>query len=393
MIWITLIVGFFGGLSYGLWLRSRSIDELRQTLNRLFPELKTSSEVSLAAYIRREIATFAHQRQTVGAELETWQHLFESAPIGFLLVDEEDQLVSCNPEARKILQIERWQPGKIRLLLELVRSYELDQLIEQARKSQTIRSSQWQFHSPRLSQNELFDKIYLQGRAVPLRQGQVAVFIENSVSSVEFTQTREQAFSDLAHELRTPLTSIALVAETLIPRVQGQTQGWVVQMYQEIQRLINLVQDWLELSHLEENPHKYLRQEETDLTSIIFSSWQTLEPLAKKKELHLSYDGPRNILTYADPTRLNQVFINIFSNSIRYSPPKKRIKILCKVLETTNDKSKIQDNLGICIDLIDAGEGFSSADLPHVFNRLYRGEPSRYRNQTNLSPGFDASED
>jgi hypothetical protein len=68
--------------------------------------------------------------------------------VGYLQVDEENRLLWCNEQARQLLQIDRWEPGQLRLLLELVRSYELDQLIEQTRYRQQPDIREWVFHPP-----------------------------------------------------------------------------------------------------------------------------------------------------------------------------------------------------------------------------------------------------
>src|SRR4028119_1325590 len=164
----------------------------------------TSPSLSVVSRLRREIALVNQRREDLEEELQTWQQLLETAPVGYLHVDEENQLLWCNEQARQLLQISRWEPGQIRLLLELVRSYELDQLIEQTRHQQKPDVQKWVFHPPCLDGAAMGEvrSLALRASSWPLPQGQVGVFLENQQPLVELSQSRNQWFSDLAHELK-----------------------------------------------------------------------------------------------------------------------------------------------------------------------------------------------
>jgi two-component system, OmpR family, phosphate regulon sensor histidine kinase PhoR len=137
-------------------------------------------------------------------------------------------------------------------------------------------------------------------------------------------------------------------------------------------RLINLVQTWLDLTQLEINPSLQVHREPTDLQKLITSVWESLEPLAQRQELSLSYSGPSDLVINVDPSRMYQVFLNLLDNSIKYSPTGGKISVDAKIiLEKYNDSSTIE------INIIDSGVGFSEADLPLVFERFYRGDQAR----------------
>ena len=398
---MTLLAFFLLGLALGigffLWQQRRFQRQLRQMLGSLQTDASSSS-LPLVSRLRREIALANQHREELEEELQIKQRLLQVVPLGYLQVDEENRLLWCNEQARQLLQIDRWEPGQIRLLLELVRSYELDQLIEQTRRRQQPDIREWVFHPPCLDGEAMAGvrSLTLRGSSWPLPEGQVGVFLENRQPLVELSQSRNQWFSDLAHELRTPLTSIRLVAEALQGRIEPPAQRWVEQLLQETNRLINLVQDWLELSNLEKNPSKSLTYQPVELRSLIQSVWQTLEPLAQLRQLCLAYCGPDTVWVKADVARLTQVFLNLFDNSIKHSPPRESIRVEVTRLEVENidsDATGEQDSLAslatptsrdrcfIQIDIIDSGTGFSESDLPHVFERLYQGDASRHRQQ------------
>ncbi|MEO8892102.1 MAG: HAMP domain-containing sensor histidine kinase [Coleofasciculaceae cyanobacterium] len=388
MVLLAFLLGL--ALGMGFWFRSKR--RLQRQLEQMLGQLQsdgTTPALSVVSRLRREIALVNQHQGDLQEELQIQRRILQMAPVGYLQVDEENQLLWCNEQARYWLHIERWEPEPLRLLLEWVRSYELDQLIEQTRYQQQVNIQEWEFHPPCLDGAAMGEvrSLTLKASGLPLPKGQVGVFIENQQPLVELAQSRNQWFSDLAHELRTPLTSIQLVAEALQGRLELPASRWVEQLRQETDRLIQLVQDWLELSNLEKNPTKSLTYQSVELRSLIDSAWQTMEPIAKLEQITLSYQGNEQIWINADSDRLTQVFLNLFDNSLKHSPPQTTIRVEVSHLESvTKDQesqfsslSNGQSQSFLQIDIIDYGSGFAEADLPHVFERLYRGDSSRQR--------------
>jgi two-component system phosphate regulon sensor histidine kinase PhoR len=316
------------------------------------------------------------QQQHLQQLLQTYQDLLDFAPVGYLQVDEENQLLWCNQQAQEILYLQRWQPEEVRLLLELVRSYELDHLIEQTRDCQKPQTSEWVFHPScdDAAEMQTIKSLALRASSLPLPNGEVGVFLENRQPLLDINKVRDRSFSDLAHELRTPLTSIRLVAETLQTRLEPPLNRWVNRLMQEVDRLINLVQSWLDLTQMEANPTMQLQTKAVELRSLITSVWETLEPLAVRQHLSLSYSGPENLWIKADQARIYQVFLNLLDNSIKYSLPCTSIRVEAKILSTKDNDAAFPI---LEINLIDSGVGFSEADLPHIFERFYRGDKAR----------------
>lgn len=378
---MTVLPFFLGlGIGIGLWLwQYTQIKRKQRSLLQLFPGDTSSVSLSTLPCLRRQIILLQQQQEDLHSQVQTWQQLLQVAPVGYLQVDEENQLLWCNQQAQQLLGLARWEPKQVRLLLELVRSYELDSLIEQTREQQQPEVREWVFH-PASSDAAMISglkSLTLRATSLPLPEGQVGVFLENRQPLVDLTQTRDRQVSDLAHELKTPLTSILLVAETLQQQLQPPQRQWVDRLLPEIDRLINLVQSWLELSQLEIDPHRQLNYQPLELRSLISGIWQTLEPLAQRQQLNLSYSGSEVWLN-ADKARLTQVFLNLLHNSIKYSPFQGTIRVIVKNAIETNRKQ-------VQINIIDSGDGFPATDLPHVFERLYRGDPARAKQSASLS--------
>ncbi|MEH2191573.1 MAG: ATP-binding protein [Nostoc sp.] len=374
-----LLLGFFLGLAVGIGFWVGQQVQLNRYLGRLLQPLTSHSSnmgLLLTPGLWQKIAMVKQQRQDMQQSLQTYQDLLDFAPVGYLQVDEENQLLWCNRQAQEILYLQRWQPEQVRLLLELVRSYELDHLIEQTRDRQKPQTGEWIFHPSFDDAAEMstIKSLALRASSLPLPNGQVGVFLENRQPLLDINQVRDRSFSDLAHELRTPLTSIRLVVETLQIRLEPPLNRWVNRLMQEVDRLINLVQSWLDLTQMEANPTIQLQAKAVELRSLITSVWETLEPLAQRQNLSLSYSGPENLWIKADQARIFQVFLNLLDNSIKYSPSSTSIYVEAKIL-STKDREPTSPILEI--NLIDSGVGFSEADLPHVFERFYRGDKAR----------------
>ncbi|XHX77734.1 MAG: sensor histidine kinase [Stenomitos frigidus ULC029] len=361
-----------------IWYHIQLTRQLRFLMSSFQPQASRRSLVSVWR-LRQAFAASADAQEALLADLEIWKHLALAAPIGILQVDEENQLIWCNAQAGQLLSIQPPTALTRRLLLELVRSYELDQLIEQTRVLHKPCQSEWTFHPVCADPSQLSRQMPrpLRAHSLPLRNGCVGVFLESRQETVLLAQQRDRWISDVAHELKTPLTSIRLVAETLQIRLEPPLRDWIDRLLNETIRLSSLVQDLLDLSQLEANPHPSLRCRTVDLTKLIQSAWFGLEPLARKKQLQLDYVGPDRLLIELDESRMHRVLLNLLDNAIKYSPLQQVIRVQISLI--TNDRSAT--NQLMQLDVIDAGQGFPLDALPYVFDRFYRADPSRSRSQ------------
>ncbi|MEL6927449.1 MAG: PAS domain-containing sensor histidine kinase [Cyanobacteria bacterium J06600_6] len=388
---LSFVFGLVLGLSIYAGQQYRFKQQLKVMLRAYMGSEDKDVSLPLQSLIRRELSELDRQRQKLEQDKRVWQELIEQAPIGYLQVDAENQLLGCNQTAKELLRIDAQRSVRVRLLLELVRSYDLDRLIELTRNSQRSQTSEWIYYFTRYVSvqkpeweidnaqplQKVVESIALKGYGFPLSNQQIGVFIENRQPLVDLSQSRDRAVSDLTHELRTPLTSISLVAETLLKRLQDPERGWVEQMLQETNRLIGLVQEWLDLTQLQASPSRALKYETVRLYDLVQSVWQTLEPIAKRQNITLTYDGEPHQVISADRSRLIQVFLNLLDNAIKHNPPGK--EILVQVVTKDDEPNKLGKQLKI--DVIDSGMGFNASDLPHIFERLYRGDKSRMREQ------------
>jgi two-component system, OmpR family, phosphate regulon sensor histidine kinase PhoR len=364
---LGIAIGSFSGI---YWYRAKTLTQLRSILEVLDYRQPENVSLPVASQLRRKAAQLQQEREYLKSQLKDWQILLQNAPIGYLQLDEDNQILWCNDLTQELLHMENWQPGQQRVLLETVRSYELDKLIQKTRSQKQNQTLEWQFYPSYLDKDTDSVGITLKASTVSLSDRNVGIFLENRQPLIDLSQQRTRWASDLAHELRTPLTSIRLVAETLESKVDADSVHWLGRMLTEIDRLTRLVQDFLDLNSLEEAPSQNITLRPVEINEIVHTAWQSLEPFASQKQVTLLQVGEGNFSVLADPSRLTQVLINLFDNAIKFSPHKSEIII----------NSSVQENY-IQLEVLDRGQGFTPKDLPYVFDRLYRGDVSRHQDE------------
>jgi two-component system phosphate regulon sensor histidine kinase PhoR len=421
---LAFCLGLAIGLAIMVWQQHRLRIHIAQLLVNLgvqvpaFPVVAVS-QLAAEIYRQREVC------QQLEQSGEMWRRLLQSAPIAYLHIDDENRLVWCNNAAQQLLAIPQWELVTPRLLLQLVRSYELDQLVDETRANQQPTCTDWVFHPPPTAftarpEHSQRESVCIRGYGLPLDTGQVGVFLENRQEAEVLRQQRDRWASDVAHELKTPLTSIRLVAETLQSRLEPSLRAWVDRLLNEVIRLSNLVQDLLDLSQLQANTPARLNLQPINLVELVQAAWLNLEPLARKKHLQLDYIGDSSAIIHADEPRLYRVLVNLLDNSIKYSPPRQHIQVRISIVEASSSRRQWADllpNSGatsqfisllaaphhayladadyVRLEIIDAGPGFQEHDLPYIFDRFYQADPSRSRSGAGYgteTPGLPAAD-
>jgi heavy metal sensor kinase len=175
--------------------------------------------------------------------------------------------------------------------------------------------------------------------------------------------------ADAAHELRTPLASMRTDAEVALraPRSPQNDERVLESMLEEIERLTRLVTQLLflcrEEAGLPPGPRSLARLDE-----IVLDATNHMQVLAREKGLVLEVPSFPPCLVYGEADRLRQLFFNLIDNAIKYTPPQGLIVVSGGVF-----------NGSVRVDVSDSGTGIPDADLPRVFDRFYRADPSRSR--------------
>jgi signal transduction histidine kinase len=177
--------------------------------------------------------------------------------------------------------------------------------------------------------------------------------------------TGREFLADVSHELRTPLAALRTFNELLQEKagsdVEARTE-FLEASAQQIERLDWLAQNLLELSKLDSGLIR-LDLRPDDLRATILSAVEQAQVTAVRRGLDLTTDLPdMPLVTRHDPQRLGQVLTNLIGNAMKFTPRGGTVKVVL----TPNTR-------GARIQVIDSGVGIDASELPHVFDRFYRG--------------------
>ncbi len=196
-----------------------------------------------------------------------------------------------------------------------------------------------------------------------------------TLSRLESLFTSQRRFiADVSHELRTPLTVIK--GEISLMRRMGQVDEESLSNAEgEVDRLTRMVGDLLLLAQAESG-RLPLEKKVVELDTIMLEVFHQMRTLAGGK-LQLSIGEIDQVQVNGDRDRLKQVLVNLVSNAIHYTPQGGRVTL---TLEKVNSQARLT--------VSDTGPGIPSQDLPHIFERFYRGERSRKRTTGAQASGF-----
>ena len=194
-------------------------------------------------------------------------------------------------------------------------------------------------------------------------------------------QAQRRFIADASHELRTPLTSLEGLSEMiLIGADRGDasaTQRMARSIHSELHRMARLVSDLLVLSRLDSAAPISIAN--VDAGQLLDDVAEQMSPLAETHQVHLRVSHDDSIPLKADPDRLKQVILNLVDNALRYTPPDGSVTLSAR-LDPSAGMARIQ--------VQDTGSGIPPEDIPHIFDRFYRGDLSRARTSGNTGLGL-----
>jgi signal transduction histidine kinase len=185
-----------------------------------------------------------------------------------------------------------------------------------------------------------------------------------------FAEQRE-FLANAAHELKTPVAVLKSTLQSLLQRSRSSEEyrAGLQASLQDMDRLEQLLQRMLQLARAEQWADTSRRDlGMVDINSSCEAAVERIRGLAEARgtEIHLATDGP--IPIRADGEDLQLVWTNLLENAVRYSPEGGSVEVAVS-----------HDDRRTWVSFQDHGAGISAADLPHVFERFYRGDPSRTR--------------
>jgi len=296
---------------------------------------------------------------------------------GVIAIDKNERIITINDAAAKIFGFSS-SKLKTRYILEIARHFELQKFIQKALAiSEPVEDDIVIAGDEEMIINIHSTALYDSGNR---RMGTLIIF--HDITRIRRLETMHKDFAaNVSHELKTPLTAIKGFVETLqqMMATNGikESETFLKIIEKNVNRMINLINDLLALSKLERLQGGNIQLEKHSMTALIQTAVQNCSSNIKKKNISVSIEHPEDITAMVDPILMEQAIINLLDNAIKYSPEGKPITITV-TKQGPYIEMRMQDN----------GNGIKKEHLTKIFNRFYRVDRGRSRNEGGTGLGL-----
>ncbi len=289
---------------------------------------------------------------------------------GVLVVDAEGRTVLVNRSWRTLFDVSGEVEG--RTVLEVTRQTELDRLIAEALETGVGRQIELEVTLPR--------RLTVILTSSPLTDGAGVVVLATDLTPfLRVSQIRRDFVANVSHELKTPLSAIRGFAETLNDGAledPAAARRFTERILKQCQRLEALLSDLLTLSRLE---HSAARAEwtELDMAAVMHEAIDLTEEAVAERRLRLVADSRPVPGLRGDSEAMLRLCLNLLENAIKYNRPEGRVEARLEGLEDR-----------IVLEIADTGIGIPAESIERLFERFYRVDKGRSRNEGGTGLGL-----
>lgn len=298
-------------------------------------------------------------------ELET---VFFSMTEGVLALDDQERVIRLNQSALTMLSLDITNI-KDKTVYELVRDSDLYKFLQQAVKTEKYMSSDIRYGRD-------MEKIF-NVHSNPLRDENSrrmgTLFVIQDVTKIRHLENMRSDFvANVSHELKTPMTAIKGFVETIRESKdleKEQLERFFSIIDKNVDRLINIINDLLDLSWIEKNEESQnIRFRDESISEIIDSVVKVCEGMARKKGISIVVECQRDFSISINRLLFENALTNLVDNAVKYSDDGKKIE-----LSTWESENKAY------VSVKDYGLGISSFEQQRIFERFYRVDKGRSR--------------
>ncbi|MCW5550531.1 MAG: PAS domain-containing protein [Verrucomicrobiae bacterium] len=325
-------------------------------------------------------AQIEHERLQRQQEQSAFHHqvrqeaVFNSMVEGLLLVDDRGRVQLANQAFANLFETRGEIIGKA--LLEILRLHELPEMLERINSGSPWVSRELKYPGP----PELWLRVSAAAILNPdgRRHGTILVF-HNQTRLKQLERTREEFVANVSHELRTPLSHIKGYVETLLDGAKDDPQvatRFLQTIARNAERLTLLIEDLLTISELESG-RVTLNLQLLSLHQLVGKVCDDFKARAAGKQVLILNEVPK-LKVRADAIRLEQVLSNLVDNAIKYGRADGRVTIGASAASEAKVELFVRDD----------GPGLPAEALERVFERFYRVDKARSREQGGTGLGL-----
>jgi two-component system phosphate regulon sensor histidine kinase PhoR len=320
--------------------------------------IEARDEVGELAHAFNEMSSRLKETvETISEDRTRLASILDNMADGVIMADAEGNISLANQAAESLFNIK--EPEN-KPLIEAVRDFEIDDLLKLCLKTTKMQSVQYESGTY---------KHYLRAIAVPITGSGVLLLFQDLTSLRNLQTTRRELIGNISHEFRTPLAGIKAMVETLHGGAIDDKKAagdFLNRIDSEVDRLTQLVAELTELSRIETGKAE-LKLEPLNLNNLVDEVIAQLSPQAERQLLTVSKELAAGLPSVsADSARLRHVIVNLIHNAIKFTDAGGRITV------TTRGEGN-----SVTVAIADTGRGIASDDLPHVFERFYKGDKAR----------------
>ncbi len=331
---------------------------------------------AMADQINRRIRVIIQQRN----ELEA---VFSSMADSVVAIDADKKIIRMNQAAASLFNLPS-EVVKGKAVEGVIRNGYLIELIEST-LTHNLQQEQ------KISLFSGAEPIILQVHGVPLRdednRTMGVLLVMTDLTKLNRLETIRQDFvANVSHELKTPITAIKGYVETLLDGAlddRDTARRFLDIVIRQANRLDAIVDDLLTLSRIEDRESKEdLMLTEAEVGPVLESALQTCAVHADEKDIILQVDCDQPLAARINQPLLEQAVINLLNNAIAYSPHGSLVTLHCQGSTTVQGEPLVH------LSVIDNGPGIAREHLPRLFERFYRCDKSRSRDQGGTGLGL-----